>query len=93
MRSNGRIRAGIIVAGPGSGASLDLFESIMETVNVRERAILINLSSGQCPNLKTVLKYMNQHATSQALNVDEEVGTDGAKVRAEVEFTKKIPLI
>ena len=68
------------MSGPNNGASARLFASIMQIVNVQHRAILIALSSGQSPNLKTVLKYINQHARSQMLENDEDTVIDGAEV-------------
>lgn len=69
-----------MVSGPDNGTSAKLFASIMQSVNVQHRAILISLSSGQGSNLKTVLKYMNQHARNQTLGNDEETVIDGAEV-------------
>jgi len=68
------------VSGPDSSGSSELFESIGKSVNAQERAISIALSSGQSPNLKTILKYINQHATSQTMALDEETAMNGSKV-------------
>jgi len=68
------------VSGPDNSSSSDIFNSIGGSVNVHKRAISITLSSGQSPNLKTVLKYINQYATSQAMALDEETVMNGAKV-------------
>lgn len=65
----------------------------MESVNEDERAILINLSSEQCPNLKTVLKYMSQHATSRPLGADEDTANDGGKVCIYVDLNMPDPLM
>lgn len=69
-----------MVSGPDNGTSAKLFASIMQSINVQHRAILITLSSGLGSNLKTVLKYMNQHARSQPLDNDEDTVLDGAEV-------------
>lgn len=74
------LRTGLIVSGPESSNSSALFESLEETVNLQERVIMITVSSGQSPNLKTVLKHINQHATNQA--PDEETLKSGFKVKS-----------
>ena len=68
------------MSGPDNGTTTKLFASIMQSVNVQHRTILITLSSGQGSNLKTVLKNMNQHARNQTLENDEETVIDGAEV-------------
>ena len=70
-----------MVSGPDNGTSTKLFASIMQSVNIQHRAILISLSSGQGSNLKAVLKYMNQHAKTRTLDNDEDAVIDGADVR------------
>lgn len=60
------------MAGPGDTAALD-FTSISEHADLEKLSILIQLTSGPNPNVKTVLKTMNQHVSSQALMNDEEI--------------------
>ena len=56
------------------------FSSVVERVNVIERAILIEMRSELCPNLKATLKHINRHATTQIEENDEEVALSGNKV-------------
>ena len=46
--------------------------------------MLINLSSVQSANLKTILRYMNQQATKHDLGADEDAMTDGSRVSDDV---------
>ncbi|KAK0515982.1 hypothetical protein JMJ35_002016 [Cladonia borealis] len=85
-----KIRTGLVVSGPNNGSSAKLFESIMQRVHVRHRAILVALSSGQSPNLKTVLKYINQHARTQTLESDEDTVIDGAEDTRQLNYDLQI---
>lgn len=50
-----------------------LVESIIKQVHVKERAVIVNLTSSQTLNLKSVLKNINQDAKSQMFgSVDDE---------------------
>ena len=49
-------------------------------VNLVKGAVLVELSSGNCSNLKAALKYINQVVTSQVLEDDEGTCLDGNKV-------------
>lgn len=77
--SSSRLSAALITAGPDNSDSLD-FRDIYEQVNAQERAIFVQLTSDSSPNLKTVLKHINQQATSQLLANEEEFEGSGAKV-------------
>ncbi len=77
----GKIPAGLIVAKPGAETYSSLISSIAENIKAHERAIMVNLTTSQAPNLKSVLKYINQHATNQdPAIVDEEMFVDRQKV-------------
>lgn len=88
---NGKMPTGLVVAGPSNSAALH-FQSVVDRINVEERAVLVELSSGQCPNLKTTLKYINQHITSQVVENDEEIILNGKRVASPREQTEKDPL-
>ncbi len=68
------------MTGADSSKTVSLFESIAETANLESRTLLVTLSSGQSPNLKTALKYINQRATSQNLDLQDDVIFDDVKV-------------
>lgn len=70
-----------MVAGPGNGTTLGLFESIAERVNLKERALLVNITPVQSSNLKTVLKHVNRSTTAQNGDFDENALGDEIKVR------------
>lgn len=59
------------MTGPDSSTTLSLFESIADVVNRESRTVLVTLSSAQSSNLKTALNYINQRATSQDLDSDD----------------------
>lgn len=77
--SDGKLRTGLIVTGPDDSVTASLFDSIAESANLECRTVLVTLSSGQSPNLKTVLKYINQRATSQKLDSQNDALFDEAK--------------
>lgn len=60
------------MTGPNSSTTLSLFESIADVVNRESRTVSVTLSSAQSPNLKTALNYINQRATSQNLDSDDD---------------------
>lgn len=60
--------------------TVSLLESIMESANLEGRTIMVTLSSGQSPNLKTALKYINQGAASQNFDPQDDTIFDEAKV-------------
>ena len=68
------------MTGPDNSTTVSLFESIAEIANLEVRTVLVTLSSGQSPNLKTTLKYINQRATSQNLDSQDDAIFDEAKV-------------
>ena len=68
------------MTGPDSSATVPLFESIEESASLESRSLLVTLSSGQSPNLKTALKYINQFATSQKLDSRDDADPDELKV-------------
>lgn len=53
------------MTGPDNSTTSSLFESLAESLDLEGRTILVSLSSGQSPNLKTALKFINQSAASQ----------------------------
>ena len=57
--------------GPENSASVSLFDSLAENLSNLDDFLCITLTSGQSPNLKTVLRYINQAATSQTDASDE----------------------
>lgn len=70
------------MAGPTIATDADLFDSITGRVRIGERVAAVNLDSAQISNLKSALKYINQYASNQASDVDEEETTgDGHEVR------------
>ena len=68
------------MTGPDSSTTVPLFESIADDASLESRTVLVTLSSGQSPNLKTALKYINQCATSQNLDSEDDSGPDETKV-------------
>lgn len=68
------------MTGADNSKTVSLFGSIAETANLESRTLLVTLSSGQSPNLKTALKYINQRATSQNLDSQDDVIFDDVKV-------------
>ena len=69
---NGKLPTGLIVSGPNNNTVLH-FPEIVHRLDVKERAVLIDLSSEQCPNLKTSLKFINQQITNLATEGDDEM--------------------
>ena len=59
---------------------VSLFESIAETANFEGCTIGVILSSGQSPNLKSALKYINQRATSSSLDSQDDAIFEESKV-------------
>ncbi|CAD6583165.1 MAG: hypothetical protein ASARMPREDX12_001195 [Alectoria sarmentosa] len=76
--SIGKLRTGLLVTGPDNSTTVSLFESIAEIANLEVRTIWVTLSSGQSPNLKTTLKYINQRATSRNLDSQDDAILDEA---------------
>ena len=68
------------MTGLDSSTTVSLFESIAESANSEGRTVWVALSSGQSPNLKTVLKYINQRATSQSLDSHDDAIFEESKV-------------
>ena len=68
------------MTGPDSSAIVSLFESIADSASLEHRTVLVTLSSGQSPNLKIALKYINQCATSQNLDSQDDADPDELKV-------------
>lgn len=68
------------MTGPDNSTIASLFESIAENANLEGRIVFVPLSSGQSPNLKTALKYINQRATSQNLDSQDDAVFNDAKV-------------
>ena len=68
------------MTGPDSSTTLSLFESIADVVNRESRTVLVTLSSAQSPNLKAALNFINQHATSQNLDSDDDALFDESRV-------------
>ncbi len=80
-QSIGKIPAGLIVANPGAETYSSLIDAIAEHLRGQEKATVVNLTSSQITNLKSVLKYINQHATNQDVAMaDEETAFDLQKV-------------
>ena len=68
------------MTGPDNSTIASLFEYIAESANLEGRTVFVALSSGQSPNLKTALKYINQRATSQNLDSQDDAVLNDAKV-------------
>ena len=68
------------MTGPDNSKIASLFESIAESANLEGRTVFVGLSSGRSPNLKTALKYINQRATSQNLDSQDDAVFNDAKV-------------
>ena len=68
------------MTGPDSSTTVSFFGSIAESANLEARTVLVTLSSAQSPNLKTALKYINQSATSQNLDSQDDAILDESKV-------------
>ena len=68
------------MSGPDSGTTVSLFESIADSASNESRTVLVTLNSGQSPNLKTALKYINQRATSQNLDSQDDTDFEESKV-------------
>ena len=69
------------MTGLDSSVTISLFDSIAESVNLEGRTAWVALSSGQSPNLKTALKYVNQRATSRSLDSQDDAVFEESKVR------------
>lgn len=78
-RPRSRLSTALITAGPNNSNSLD-FRDVYDRVNSEERAVFVRLTSDLSSNLKTVLKHINQQATSQSLANGEEFDGILAKV-------------
>lgn len=68
------------MTGPDNSTTVSLFESIAEIANLESRTVLVIMNSGQSPNLKTALKYINQRAASRNLDSQDDAIFDDAKV-------------
>ena len=68
------------MTGPDNSTIKSLFESIAKIANLEGRTLFVALSSGQSPNLKTALKYINQRATSRNLESQDDAVFNDAKV-------------
>ena len=68
------------MTGPDSSKISSLFESIAKSANEQGHTVWVNLRSGGSPNLKTTLKYINQCATSQTLDIQDDEVVDESKV-------------
>ena len=60
--------------------TVSLFDSIARSANLQCRTISVVLSSEQSPNLKTAIKCINQRATSQNPDPEDEAPVDENKV-------------
>ena len=80
IRLKGKLPTGLIVTGPDNGTTA-YFPSIAERVNLEQRSVLIGLDSGQSPNLKTVLRCINQIFTNQPLEDDGDISPNEKNVR------------
>ena len=86
-RPRKKLPTGLVVAGVDNNIPLH-FQSVGKCVNLEERAVLVELSSGQCPNLKITLNFINQRATSQTME-DDDVLVNGNKVADDHQRTVK----
>ncbi|KAL6715870.1 Origin recognition complex subunit 3 [Lecanora helva] len=77
-RSEGKLPTALVLAEPGHSSSFD-FQAVVDGVNAEKRAILVELSSEYCNNLKATLKHVNQVVTNPVIGGDEEVLLDGVK--------------
>ena len=68
------------MTGLDSSTTASLFESIAESANPEGRNVWVALNSGQSPNLKTVLKYINQRAASRNLDSQDDAIFEESKV-------------
>lgn len=68
------------MTGADSSTTISLFDTIAESANFESRIVLVTLSSGQSPNLKTALKYINQHVACQTLDSEDDALFDEVKV-------------
>ena len=85
IRSTGKIPAGLILVKPGTETYSRLIDSIAKHLQDEEKAIVINLTSSQAPNVKSVLKSINQNAINQHATIgDEDIVTDRQKVKVNV---------
>ncbi|KAF2013289.1 origin recognition complex subunit [Aaosphaeria arxii CBS 175.79] len=66
------IPAGLIVAGPSIASHGPFFERLGRRIEKETRSSYLVLTSGESPNLKTLLKNLIKKATSRAENEDED---------------------
>ena len=76
-----RIPTGLIVAGPSVGVYDSLLHSISERIKLETIAVVVNVTSSQATNLKSLLKYINRLATDEASDsANEEPLPDSQQV-------------
>jgi origin recognition complex subunit 3 len=66
------IPTGLIVAGPSIASHGPFFERLGRRVKEDARSAYVILTSGECPNLKTLLKNLIKKATSRMEDDDED---------------------
>ncbi|KAF9699322.1 hypothetical protein EKO04_002422 [Ascochyta lentis] len=66
------IPTGLVVAGPSIASHGPYFERLGRTIRSDTDSAYILLTSGECPNLKTLLKNLIKKATSRVVDDDEE---------------------
>jgi len=78
-RSEYKIPTGLVLAGPSIAAHGPFFLQVSKYISEACSSCFILLSSGECPNLKTLLKVLIRKATSRVDDDDEEELVKGSK--------------
>lgn len=75
------IPSGLIVAGPSIASHGFFFDRLGQKVTADTDATFVVLTSGECPNLKILLRNLIKKATSKLDNADEQEDRGGNSAR------------
>lgn len=75
VRDDDRIPTGLIVTGPNIASQDLIFGQLSNDFRSTNDVIVVNLRSGDAPNLKTALKKLVRESTSQTIEDDENTRT------------------
>ncbi|OCL01814.1 hypothetical protein AOQ84DRAFT_328398, partial [Glonium stellatum] len=76
-RREASISSGLIVVGPSIASHGFFFDRLGQKVTAATNATFLILTSGECPNLKTLLRNLIRKATSKLDDVDEPEDRNG----------------
>jgi origin recognition complex subunit 3 len=87
MASQGlNLPAGLIVQGPENSTFTGLYDVLCKDIAKLEHTMCIKLSAGQSPNLKTILRYVNQAATLPVDEPDYGISEIGSKMTYDLQM-------